>query len=126
VTILEGVVGIGLTGIAATALLSATLASSRVVNVPPSRDHVLVAARNAAVEARALAAYDASAAAAILAAPPATWSTNGITLQSSVSGQTLVIVASSGPQSASVRYSVAREALPQGAIVDTSGNVLVP
>jgi prephenate dehydrogenase len=126
VTILEGVVGIGLIGIAATALLSATLASSRIVNVPPSRDHVLVAAHNAAVEARALASYDASAAAAILAAPSAEWSTNGIALRSSVTGQTLVIVASSGAQSASIRYGVAREALPQGAIVDTSGNVIVP
>jgi hypothetical protein len=126
VTILEGVVGITITGIAVAALLGATLASSRIVNVPPSRDHVLVAARNAAVEARALAAYDASAAAAILAAPSAVWNDGGIALHASVAGQTLVIVAASGSQSASVRYPVASEALPQGAIVDTAGNVLVP
>ena len=125
-TILEGVIGIGLTAIVAGAALSATLASSRVTSVPPDRDQVLVAAHNAAVEARALAAYDASAAAAILAAPPATWSEGTVTMHSSVEGQTLVLVATSGAQSATVRYPVSREALPQGAIVDTSGNILVP
>ena len=125
-TILEGVVGITITGIAVAALLGATLASSRVVNVPPSRDHVLVAARNAAVEARALAAYDAGAAAAILAAPSAAWNAGGVALRSSVEDQTLVIVAGAGSQGASVRYPVASEALPQGAIVDTAGTILVP
>lgn len=125
-TILEGVIGIGLTAIAAGAALSATLASSRVTSVPPSRDHVLVAAHNAAVEARALAAYDASAAAAILSAPPATWSDGTVTMRSTIDGQTLVLVATSGTQNATVRYPVSREALPQGAIVDTSGNILVP
>ncbi|MGH7716863.1 MAG: hypothetical protein ACREML_12800 [Vulcanimicrobiaceae bacterium] len=125
-TILEGAVGITITGIAVAALLGATLASSRIVNVPPSRDHVLVAARNAAVEARALAAYDASAAAAILAAPSAAWNAGGVALRSSIAGQTLVIVAGSGSQSASVRYPISPEALPQGAIVDSAGNVLVP
>lgn len=125
-SVLEGVIGIGLTLLAAGAALAATLAASRVVNVPPSRDHVLVAAHNAAVEARALAAYDASAAAAILSAPPATWSDGSVTLHSSIDGQTLVLVANSGAQNATVRYPVSREALPQGAIVDTSGNILVP
>jgi len=126
VTILEGVIGTALTALAAAAALAASLAASRVVNVPPSRDHVLVAAHNAAVEARALVAYDASAAAAILAAPPATWSDGAVTLNSSIDGQTLVVVATSGAQNATVRYPVSREALPQGAIVDTSGNILVP
>jgi len=126
VSVLEGLIAIGLTAIAAGAALSATLASARVVNVPPSRDQVLVAAHNAAVEARALAAYDASAAAAILAAPPATWNDGKVTLQSSVDGQTLIVVATLGNQRATVRYPVSREALPQGAIVDTSGNILVP
>ncbi len=125
-TILEGVIGTALTALAAGAALAATLAASRVVNVPPSRDHVLVAAHNAAVEARALVAYDASAAAAILAAPPATWSDGAVTLKSSVDGQALVLVATSGAQNATVRYPVSREALPQGAIVDTSGNILFP
>jgi len=126
VTVLEGVIAIALTAIAAGAALSATLASVRVVNVPPSRDQVLVAAHNAAAEARALAAYDASAAAAILAAPPVTWTNGSVTLHSTVDGQTLVVVATSGTQNATVRYPVSREALPQGAIVDTSGNILVP
>ena len=125
-TILEGVAAIGLTGIAAGAALSATLASSRIVSIPPNRDHALVAAHNAAVEARALAAYDASAAAAILASAPASWTVDGVSLQSSVTGQELTVTARSGTQSATVRYPVAREALPQGAIVDTSGNILVP
>ena len=125
-SVLEAVIGIGLTLLVAGAALAATLASSRVVNLPPSRDHVLVAAHNAAVEARALAAYDARAATAILAAPPATWSDGSITLHSSVDGQTLVLVATSGAQNATVRYPVSREALPQGAIVDTSGNILAP
>lgn len=125
-SILEGVIGIGLTLLAAGAALSAMLASSRVVNLPPSRDHVLVAAHNAAVEARALAVYDASAAAAILAAPPATWSDGTVTLHSSVDGQTLVLVATSGTQNATARYPVSREAFPQGSIVDTSGNILIP
>jgi hypothetical protein len=126
VTILEGVIGTSLTLLVAGAALTATLAASRVVNVPPSRDHVLVAAHNAAVEARALAAYDASAAAAILSAPPATWSDGDVTLHSSVDGQTLVLVAATGAQNATVRYPVSRETLPQGAIIDTSGNILVP
>ena len=125
-SVLESIIGIGIMAVAAGAALSATLASSRVTNVPPSRDHVLVAARNAAVEARALAAYDASAAAAILAAPPATWSEGDVTLHTTVDGQTLILVATSGAQNATVRYPVSREALPQGAIVDTSGNILVP
>jgi len=126
VSVLEAVIGTGLILLAAGAALAATSASARVVNVPPSRDHVLVAAHNAAVEARALAAYDASAAAAILAAPPATWSNGDVTMHSSIDGQTLVLVATSGAQDATVRYPVSREALPQGAIVDTSGNILVP
>jgi len=126
VSVLEAVIGTGLILLAAGAALAATSASARVVNVPPSRDHVLVAAHNAAVEARALAAYDASAAAAILAAPPATWSNGDVTMHSSIDGQTLVLVATSGAQNATVRYPVSREALPQGAIVDTSGNILVP
>ena len=125
-SVLEAVIGTGLILLAAGAALAATSASARVVNVPPSRDHVLVAAHNAAVEARALAAYDASAAAAILAAPPATWSNGDVTMHSSIDGQTLVLVATSGAQDATVRYPVSREALPQGAIVDTSGNILVP
>lgn len=126
-SLLEGIAGIGLFSIAAAALLAATLASTHAVNDPPSRDYALVAAHNAAVEARAVAAYDASAAAAILAAPAAAWTTaNGVTLQSSVDGQTLILIATAANESATVRYPVTREALPQGAIVDTSGNAIVP
>ena len=125
-SLLEGIAGIGILSIAAAAALAATLASSRVVNSPPPRDHALVAAHNAAVEARAVAAYDASAAAAILAAPPASWSANGATLQSSVDAGTLVLVATQGNETARVRFPVTREALPQGAIVDMSGNILPP
>lgn len=125
-SLIEGIAGVGILSIAAAAALAATLASSRVVNSPPSRDHALVAARNAAVEARAVAAYDASAAAAILAAPAASWTANGVSLQSSIEGQTLVLVAQLVSETASVRYPVTREALPQGAIVDTAGNLLAP
>ena len=87
---------------------------------------MLAAASNAAVEARAAAAYDPAAAAAILAAAPATWTTNGVTLQSSVQGQTLTIVATSGNERAGVSYAVTAESLPQGAIVDVSGNLITP
>jgi Tfp pilus assembly protein PilV len=126
VTLLEGVVSVCILVLAATGILGATIASSRVAAQPSTRDQVLVAARNAAVEARAVAAYDANAAAAILAAPAASWTSGGVTLQSSTDGQTLVLVATMGSQSASVRYPVSREALPQGAIVDQSGTILVP
>ena len=125
-TLLEGIAGIGILAIATGAALSATLASVRVVNSPPARDLVLVAARNAAVEARAVAAYDASAAAAILAAAPASWNANGIAMRSSIEGQSLVVAATMGTQSATTRYTVAREGLPQGSIVDAGGNVVSP
>ena len=88
------------------------------------RDQVLLAARNAAVEARAAAAYDAGAASAILAAPSASWSSNGVQLRSSALGGTLSLVAIGGTEKASIAYPVAREGLPQGAIIDTSGNLL--
>jgi hypothetical protein len=126
VTLLEGICGVGILTIATGAALSATLASVRVVNSPPARDLALVAAHNAAVEARAVAAYDANAAAAILAAPPASWSENGVGMRSSIEGQTLVVVASAGTESATARYNVTREGLPQGAIVDANGNIVSP
>ena len=125
-TLLEGIAGAALLAIAAGGALEATLTSTRVVDSPPLRDRALLAARNAAVEARAVAAYDASAAAAILSAPSATWNTGGVTLRSSIEGQTLVVVATSGTQSATQRYSVAREALPEGSIIDVAGHVVSP
>ena len=123
-TLLEGIAGIAILTVAVGAALSATLASVKAVNYPPARDLALVTARNAAVEARAVAAYDASAAAAILAAPAASWTASGVEMHSAIEGKTLVVVATSGAQSATVRYDVAREGLPQGAIVDTAGHIL--
>ena len=123
-SLLEGIAASAVVAVAAIAALAAALAGSHVVAAPAMRDAALVAARNAAVEARAASAYDASAAAAILAAPAVTWTSGSITLRSSAGAQTLAIVATSGAESASVTYPVVRETLPQGAIVDASGNVV--
>ncbi len=125
-SLLEGIAASAIVVLAAAASLGATFAGSHVLAAPAARDATLVAARNAAVEARAASAYDAGAAAAIIAAPPTTWTWGGMTLRSSVEAQTLAIVATNGTQSTSIAYPVIREAVPQGAIVDTSGNVVVP
>jgi type II secretory pathway pseudopilin PulG len=126
VNLLEGIIGIAILSLTAAAGLAALLGGSRAVVAPQNRDQVLVAARNAAVEARAAAAYDAAAGSAILAAPPAAWTVNGIALQSSIDGQSLVVAASAGNQTASARYPVTREAVPEGAIVNASGGLGVP
>lgn len=123
-SLLEGIAASAVVAVAAIAALGATLAGSHVVVAPQARDAALVAARNAAVEARAASAYDASAAAAILSAPAATWTSGSITLHTSAGAQMLSIVATSGTENAGVAYPVVREALPQGAIVDTSGNAV--
>ncbi|MGH7659730.1 MAG: hypothetical protein ACRENA_02285 [Vulcanimicrobiaceae bacterium] len=123
-SLLEGVAAAAIVVVAAIGAFGATLAGSHVVAAPAARDAALVAARNAAVDARAASAYDASAAAAILSAPGVSWTAGSITLRSSVDAQMLSIVATSGTESAGVNYPVAREALPQGTIVDMSGNVL--
>lgn len=125
-SLLEGIAASAILAIAALAALGATLAGSHVVAAPAMRDAALVAARNAAVEARAASAYDASAAAAILAAPAATWTAGNITLRSSAEAQALAIVASSGAENAGIVYPILREALPQGSIVNTSGNFVAP
>ena len=125
-SLIEGIAGIAILSLAAVAAMSAAFAGAHVAASPAIRDRVLAAASNAAVEARAAAAYDPAAAAAILAAPGATWTSGGVTLQSSVQGQTLTIVATSGNERAGIGYTVAAEALPQGAIVDTTGNLITP
>lgn len=125
-SLLEGIAAIGILALSGFAALGATIAGSHVVLTPAARDAVLIAAGNAAVEARAAAAYDAGAAAAILTAPPAAWTTNGITLQTSTTDQTLFVVAAEGTERASIASPIVREALPQGAVVDTSGNLIAP
>lgn len=130
-SLIEIVAGIGIFTATAVAALGAMLAGAHVVSEPATRDVALTAARNAVVEARAVSAYDAGAVAAILAASPATWNNGGVTLQSSIDAKTLVVVASAGTanggtDTVSVRYAVAQEALPQGTIVDESGNTVTP
>ena len=125
-SLIEGVAGLVILTLAAVAAIGTMLAGSHVIAAPATRDQALLAARNAAVEARAVSAYDAAAAAAILAAPPSSWNAAGVALQSSVSGTALVISATDGSARATVNYSAAREALPQGAIVDGQGNLLGP
>lgn len=125
-SLLEGVAGLVILTLAAVAMIGAMLAGSHAVTAPAMRDQALLEARNAAVEARAVSAYDASAGAAILAAPPSSWNVEGVALQSSAVGTALVISAADGSARATVTYDAAREALPQGAIVDGQGNLLSP
>jgi hypothetical protein len=126
VSLLEVLGGVGILSLTATAMLASVLGAARVASGPAARDRAFLAARNAVVEARAAAAYDANASAAILAAAPASWTANGIAFESSSANQTLFLSASAGTEKSSVAYSIVREALPQGAIVDTSGNLLTP
>jgi len=126
VSLLEGVAGLVILTLAAVATLGAMLAGSHAVGAPAMRDRALLEARNAAVEARAVSAYDANAGAAILAAPPSSWNVEGVALQSSAVGTALVISAADGSARATVTYDATREALPQGAIVDGQGNLLSP
>lgn len=125
-SLLEGIAATVILMLASVAAAGAMLAGAHAVAAPATRDQTLIAARNAAVEARAVSAYDAGATTAILAAPPSSWIVDGVALQSASAGTSLVISAAEGTQRATVTYRVAQEALPQGAIVDSGGNLLVP
>ena len=125
-SLLEGIAGVAILALAAVAAAGAMLAGSHAAAAPAPRDRALLAARNAAVEARAASSYDDAAAAAILSAPPSSWSVEGVALRSSVAGTALLISAADGSAQATVTYRAAREAIPQGAILDGQGDFLAP
>ena len=125
-SLIETIAGVAIVSLTVAAALGATLVGARVAGTPVARDLALLSARNAAVEARAAAAYDPAAASAMLGAPAAAWRAGGVQLTSAVDGGAIVITATSGAQSVSVRYPVVQEALPQGTIVDLDGNAVSP
>jgi type II secretory pathway pseudopilin PulG len=127
VSLIEAVAGAAIVSIVAVIALAATISSARVATSPVARDETLAAARNAIVEARAAAAYDDGAVAAILAAQPSSWTEpSGTRFESTIEDGALLVRATSTGATARVRYPVVREALPQGTIVDLTGRPLGP
>jgi len=125
-TLIETAIALAVLSIVAAGVLGAVTAAARVQSAPPARDQSLLAARNAIVEARAAAAFDASAVQAILTGSPSAWNDGGIALASTVEAGALVVTATSANAGIQMRYLVARESLPQGAIVDLRGRPLPP
>ena len=125
-SLLETIVVAALLSVATAAILGAFLGSARVVATPVVRDATLAVARNAAAEARAATAYDPAAADAILHAAPATWNSGATQFSSTAENGALLLAAQSANETVRLRVSVAPEALPQGAIVDTNGNLVRP
>jgi hypothetical protein len=117
VNLLEAVAGVAILGVVATGALAATAGSARVSVTPVDRDRSTLAARNAFVEARAAAAYDDNAVAAILASQPASWTSGGIRLESAIVNGVLTLTATSNDERAQMQYAPLREAIPQGSIL---------
>ena len=107
--------------------LAAVISSARVATAPVVRDQTLAAARNAIVAARAAAAYDDGAVAAILAGQASAWAgAGGARFESAIEDGALLVRATIAGETARVRYPVVREAIPQGTIVDLAGRPVGP
>lgn len=126
-SLLEVVGGGAIVALALVSAFGAVLAGAGEISAPASRDRTLLATRNALIEARAAAAYDAAAASAILAGRPQSWAPlPGVQLSSDTESGALVFTANAGNATVQMRYPVVRETLPQGAIVDAHGNPVTP
>ena len=125
-SLLEVTAGIAIVALALVGAFGAMLGGAGVVTAPAVRDQTLLATRNAVIEARAAAAFDPAAASAILAGRRRSWTNAGVHLSAGVEAGALIVVGSSGSETLSMRYPVVRESLPQGTIVDLSGNPIGP
>jgi Tfp pilus assembly protein PilV len=125
-SLIETAIAVAILAVVAAIALGALMATVRTQTAPLARDQSLTIARNAIVEARAAAAFDANAVQAILSEPGTTWTSGPVRLTSTIEAGALVVSAASGTTTVQMRYPVVRESLPQGAIVDLHGNPIGP
>jgi len=127
-SLIETTIAVAILAVVAGAVVTALGTTSRTTTAPFARDQTLALARNALVEARAAAAFDPGAVQAILGSPGAQWKTGNAQLTTTIDGGALVLTVTpaAGAGTVQMRYPVASESLPQGAIVDLHGNVIGP